>query len=61
MGLRCDRGILIGTIPLKKSASTLENFSTKASKTVTHCKICSINGHVMGQCAKYSSFESRHS
>ena len=45
----------------KKGAYKLENFSTKASKSVTHCQLCSINEHVMDQCAKYSSFESRQS
>ena len=54
-GFKSQQGNFNKNHTFQKSASILENFSTKASKTVTHCKPCSINEHVMGQCAKYSS------
>ena len=48
-GFKSRQGNFNRNHTFKKSAFTLENISTKASKTVTNCKLCFINGHIMGQ------------
>ena len=45
----------------KKNVPTLENLATKSNQITRHCRFCSINGHTMNHCSKYSSLELRRS
>ena len=57
-----DKGKRNSAVEKSKPISTLENFQTKAEKSVTfksHCKFCNANNHSMFLCPKYSNHDTR--